>query len=129
MAEVSVDWQDLIQKKRAARAALIPEQWRLPTTVTSKVSPESTHSAFDLLKEAAILTDREIEITEKNTATSLTAKIASGELSSYDVTAAFCKRAALVHQLVRSPSPMRLHSNVCYALSHRGPQLTFFRSI
>ncbi|KAH7325552.1 amidase [Stachybotrys elegans] len=96
------EWQELIQKKRAARDALIPQEWRLPTTITSKVSPESTYSAFDLLKEAALLTDRENDITENNTATSLTAKIASGELSSYDVAAAFCKRAALVHQLTNS---------------------------
>lgn len=98
MAEVN--WQELIQRKRAVRDALIPEEWRLPTTITSKVSPESSHSAFDLLNEAGLLTDREIDITENNTASSITAKIASGKLSSYDVAAAFCKRAALVHQLV-----------------------------
>lgn len=98
MAEVN--WQELIQRKRAVRDALIPAEWRLPTTITEKVSPESSHSAFDLLNEAGLLTDREINITENNTATSLTAKIASGKLSSYDVAAAFCKRAALVHQLV-----------------------------
>lgn len=97
---VEVDWQELIQRKKAARDALIPEELRLPTTITSKVSPESSHSAFDLLNEAALLTDREIDITENNTATSLIAKIALGELSSYEVAAAFCKRAALVHQLV-----------------------------
>jgi amidase len=96
-----VDWQQLIREKRAAREALIPKEWKLPTHITDKVSPESTHSAFDLLNEAALLTARERDITENNTATSLTAKIASGELSSYDVAFAFCKRAAIVHQLVR----------------------------
>jgi amidase len=98
---VQAEWQELIRKKRAARDALIPEEWRLPTIIISKISSESSHSAFELLNEAALLTDREIDITENNTATSLTAKIASGELSSYDVATAFCKRAALVHQLVR----------------------------
>jgi amidase len=99
---VEVNWEELIEKKRARRDALIPEDWRLPTAITSKVSQDSTASAFDLLSEAALLTEREIDITENYTATSITAKIATGELSSYDVAAAFCKRAAIVHQLVRS---------------------------
>ncbi|KAJ4138459.1 hypothetical protein NW768_002293 [Fusarium equiseti] len=99
---VQINWQDLIQEKRAARDALIPEKWKLPADLTRKVSPESTCSAFDLLDEAALLTVREKDITENNTATSLTAKIASGELSSYDVAVAFCKRAAIVHQLTNS---------------------------
>jgi amidase len=99
-----VNWQQLIEKKKAIRDALIPEKWRLPTTITSKVSPESTASAFELLNEAELLTDQEKDITEGYTAVSLTAKIAAGELLSYDVTAAFCKRAAIVHQLVCSPS-------------------------
>lgn len=98
---LSAEWQDLIQKKRAARDALIPKEWRLPESILSRVSKTSTESAFDLLKESAMLTPREVEITEGNTATSLVAKIAKGEVSSYDVAAAFCKRAALVHQLVR----------------------------
>lgn len=97
-----VDWQQLIQQKRAARESLIPEEWKLPSHITTKVSPDSTHSAFDLLDEAALLTDRERDITESNTATSLVAKIAAGELSSYDVAVAFCKRAAVVHQLTNS---------------------------
>lgn len=97
---LSVEWQDLIQKKRAARDALIPKEWRLPESILSRVSKTSMESAFDLLKESAMLTPREVEITEENTATSLIAKIAKGELSSYEVAATFCKRAALVHQLV-----------------------------
>ncbi|KAK0388793.1 hypothetical protein NLU13_5036 [Sarocladium strictum] len=99
---VEVNWAELIQKKRAARDALIPEPWRLPTSITSRVSPESTASAFDLLDEAALLTDKEREITEKYDVAGLTAKIASGELSSVEVATAFCKRAAIVHQLTNS---------------------------
>ncbi|KAF5970661.1 amidase [Fusarium coicis] len=101
-----VDWQQLIEKKRAARDAMIPEKWRLPTTITTKVSPDSRASAFELLNEAGLLTDREKDITENYTAVSLTAKIATGELSSYDVAAAFCKRAAIVHQLTNSLTEM-----------------------
>ena len=97
---VSTEWQELIQKKRVAREALIPKDWRLPDSLTSKVTDQSSHCAFDLLSEAAILSPRQIEITENNTATSLVAKIAAGELSSYDVAEAFCKRAAIAHQLV-----------------------------
>lgn len=97
-------WQELIQKKRATREALIPESWRLPAEIANKVSEESTLSAFDLLNQAALLSDREIDITENNTASTITAKIAAGELSSLEVASAFCKRAAIVHQLVNRNS-------------------------
>jgi amidase len=100
---VSAEWQELIDKKRADRDALIPEEWRFPALVTGQVSEDSPISAFDLLSENvdALLTPSELGITEANTATSLVSKIAAGELSSYEVALAFCKRAALVHQLVR----------------------------
>lgn len=98
---VSADWQALIQQKRTARDERIPKEWRIPETLLSKVSSDSPVSAFDLLKEAALLTPEEVEITEEHDATGLVQKMASGELSAYQVTHAFCKRAAVAHQLVR----------------------------
>lgn len=97
---VSAEWTELIQKKRAARDALIPTEWRLPESILSKVSETSSYSAFELFNESALLTAKEIDITESYTATSLVAKMAKGELSCYDVAYAFCKRAAIAHQLV-----------------------------
>ncbi|KIL93642.1 amidase [Fusarium avenaceum] len=99
---VSADWQALIQQKRTARDERIPKEWRIPETLLSKVSSDSPVSAFDLLKEAALLTPEEVEITEEHDATGLVQKMASGELSAYQVTHAFCKRAAVAHQLTNS---------------------------
>ena len=98
---VSAIWQELIEKKRADRETRIPKDWRLPEAISSKVSPESRLSAFDLLRESALLTPEEIEITEKYDATTLLKLMAASKISCYDVTRAFCKRAAIAHQLVR----------------------------
>lgn len=66
---VSVEWQELIEKKRACRLRLIPKDWCLPEATLRKVSPESSTGAFELLQESTILTLREMEITENYDAT------------------------------------------------------------
>lgn len=58
----------------------IPKKWKAPAKVL-------------------VLTSAQIEITEQ-TATELVVKLASGKLSSIEVTEAFCARAAIAHQLV-----------------------------
>jgi len=50
--------------------------------------------------ESGILSPRELEITNSS-AVDLASELACGRLKSVDVTLAFCKRAALAHQLVR----------------------------
>ncbi|KAJ3536825.1 hypothetical protein NM208_g6489 [Fusarium decemcellulare] len=98
---VSTDWQVLIEKKQADREARIPQDWRLPEAVASKVSPENRISAFDLLEESALLTPAELAITDRHDATTLLDMMATSRITCYDVTQAFCKRAAIAHQLVR----------------------------
>lgn len=50
-------------------------------------------------KISGIMTDVELAITESS-AVDLVTQLADGELTSIAVTTAFCKRAALAHQLV-----------------------------
>jgi len=50
-------------------------------------------------KESGIMSAEELAITESS-ATDLVAQMAAGKLTSVVVTTAFCKRAALAHQLV-----------------------------
>ncbi|KAH6714585.1 amidase signature domain-containing protein [Leptodontidium sp. MPI-SDFR-AT-0119] len=95
----TTDWKALVSAKRADRASRIPKDWTLPESITSKVSSKSPVSAFDLLAETSVLTLREHELTEKYDATALLEKMASKELTSLEVTTAFCKRAALAQQL------------------------------
>lgn len=85
-------WQDLAANKKAHVSDAIPPEWRLKTT-------PSTDSVMSVPKESGILTDQELAITESSAA-DLVKDLASGKLSSVAVTTAFCKRAALAHQLV-----------------------------
>jgi amidase len=97
---VSAEWQRLIDEKRATRDSLIPKEARVSPEITSKVREDAHISAFELLRESNLLTAREIEITEKYDATALLGKLSSGEISSVEVTAAFCKRTAIGIQFV-----------------------------
>lgn len=90
--DVIPSWSEIAAAKVAARDALIPEKWRIPVTDALNV--------IDIPKTCGVLSPGEIEITE-TPAPKLVQKILSEELSSYDVTLAFCKRAAIAQQLVR----------------------------
>jgi amidase len=104
------DWNTLIRQKRALRDSRIPLEWRLPESITSRANRDSSVSAFSLLDETAILTEQERAITGDYDATALLDMLATGTLSSLSVTVAFCKRAAIAHQLVITPVANRVHS-------------------
>lgn len=53
--------------------------------------------------ESGIMTPEELALTEKD-ATGLLRLISEGKLKSYDLTLAFCKRAAIAQQVVRTKS-------------------------
>ncbi|CAG9973279.1 unnamed protein product [Clonostachys byssicola] len=93
------EYQQLVDQKRAKQASLIPPEWRLPKAITDKVSPSSNASAFDLMLEHQILTKEELDITENYTAAALVKSMAAGNLTSLEVTTAFCKRSAVAQQL------------------------------
>src|SRR5688572_22083596 len=97
----SLDWQKLVQAKLSDRQARIPREWHLGQSITSQVHDKSDASAFDLLSQTNILTPREHDITEKYDAATLIKMMATGVVSSLEVTTAFCKRATLAQQLVR----------------------------
>ncbi|KAL1985127.1 hypothetical protein VTN96DRAFT_8256 [Rasamsonia emersonii] len=86
------NWEQIAADKRARIDKSIPPEWKIQN------KPEGD-SFFDFPAKSGILSEKELEITNMP-ATELVAKLASGELKSVDVTLAFCKRAALAHQLV-----------------------------
>lgn len=96
----SVDWQKLIEAKLADRDSRIRPEWRLDERITMQVNHHSTLSAFDLLDQTTFFTEREREITEKHDASTLIQMMATGAISSVEVTTALCKRAAIAQQLV-----------------------------
>ncbi|KAJ5588198.1 amidase signature domain-containing protein [Penicillium hordei] len=93
------NWQALINEKRAFRESQIPLEWRLDEMITSQAHRDNPISAFDLLDQTDILTQHERDMTENYDATALLAQLACGAISSLEVTEAFCKRAAIAHQL------------------------------
>jgi amidase len=100
---ITEDWQALIDQKLIHRASQIPQEWKVSSDLTELVRPDTSTSAFDLLRRTALLSPRELEITETNSAQSLVELLAACQITSLEVTTAFCKRAAIAQQLVRSP--------------------------
>ena len=93
-------WQAIAQEYRAGIAAKIPPSLRLDPAIIYAATLDSSSSVLRVPSSCGLLTPAEIDITENNDAMALLGKIARLELSSYAVTAAFCKRAAIAQQLV-----------------------------
>jgi amidase len=113
-------WQQLARDHRATQNENIPRQWRLGKELLAELTRKSNDESggVDLVATQAVLktnllSAREVEITEHYTAVELLAELSAGKLSSFEVTTAFCKRAALAHQLVRlHPSLIDLGKNL-----------------
>ncbi|KAI7094995.1 amidase [Hortaea werneckii] len=89
-------WQDIAARKQRERADRIPSQWKLPS---SHIPAESRPKLLSVPRECGLLSDQEVDITENYDASALVAALSSGNLKAVDVTTAFCKRAAIAHQL------------------------------
>ncbi len=104
MVESVVPWQEAAAVKRQGRQASIPQEWLLSQSVLEGIplGPESGTNvvALDLPRKSALLDELELAITEDYSCRDLLQKLAAGELTSTQVTLAFCKRSAIAHQLV-----------------------------
>jgi len=96
------DWAALIAAKRKANVDKIPEPWRLAERVLANISQTSTFGVLGVPKSCGILSAEELKLTEEYDATDLTAMLREGKVKSEEVVLAFCKRAAIAHQLVSS---------------------------
>ncbi|KAJ5492991.1 Acetamidase [Penicillium diatomitis] len=85
-------WQELAADKQKRINDSIPQEWRITEL-------PSSDSVFDFPAKSGILSNRELEITAA-TASDLVQQLAQGKLKAVEVTVAFCKRAALAHQLL-----------------------------
>jgi amidase len=94
-------WQQTAASKRATINSLLPAPWKLDQSTLSSLKYKDVTQIPE-----SYLSVREIEITEKYTATDLVAMLSSGALTAVEVTEAFCHRATIAHQLV---SPMLRH--------------------
>ncbi|KAH8892804.1 amidase [Thozetella sp. PMI_491] len=87
-------WQDIGRQKRTIRDTLIPAHWRIDADKHSL-----DINVLDVPSKCGVLNDRELHITSDYDALDLVGKIRSGTFSAEEVTIAFCKRAAVAHQL------------------------------
>jgi amidase len=94
-------WQGIACEAQEVRANSIPKEWMLKTPV-----PETVMNVMDILYNCGIMSKEELDLTDKD-ATELLELLASRKVKSYDVTLAFCKRAAIAQQLVRIYSHVR----------------------
>lgn len=85
-------WEDRAADKRKRIDESIPSEWKIQN------HPQED-SVFDFPAKSGLLSRQEFAITQ-NSASDLVKKLAVGALKAVDVTIAFCKRAALAHQLV-----------------------------
>ncbi|KAJ5731330.1 uncharacterized protein N7483_005838 [Penicillium malachiteum] len=90
------DWLELVARKRNECREKIPKEWILPTEHLNN-SPHLIE--YDAPRRSGLLSELELDITENYTATQLLRKLAVGNVTSLDVTTAFCKRAAIAQQL------------------------------
>ncbi|KAH7140409.1 amidase signature domain-containing protein [Dactylonectria estremocensis] len=106
LSSAAGDWQSKVAEKRVSCQKAIPQAWTLPTSILESL-PASTDLAktkinlmsLDIPRRSGILTERELEITESFNVPSLLEGLASGKLTSLEVTLAYSKRAAIAQQL------------------------------
>lgn len=92
----SPSWEEIGARKRKELSASIPEEWRIPADL---LPSEAEDDVTTWPETCGWFTAKELAITN-STASQLIPKLTSGQLSSEEVTRAFCKRAAAAHQLV-----------------------------
>lgn len=91
------NWQDFVAQKQRECGQKIPREWVLSGDILDR-PPRLLE--YDLPRRSGLLSENELDITENYTASQLLVKLASGRVSSLDVTTAFCKRSAIAQQVV-----------------------------
>lgn len=84
------------QTTQAELRVKVPEEWLLPESMLS-LKPRNV---IPLLKGCGLLTARELGVADIKDAVALLEKIHSKEWSAFEVTVAFCKRAAIAQQML-----------------------------
>ncbi|EEH34306.2 acetamidase [Paracoccidioides lutzii Pb01] len=109
-AELS--YKAIARKKLEQLNSRIPQEWQLSSQwiPAGMLSPEESVmvtnkyeavNVMDVPRNCGLLKPKELQITERLDVKGLLHEIASGKLSAREVSEAFCKRAAISHQLTR----------------------------
>ncbi|KAI3537871.1 amidase [Colletotrichum filicis] len=102
-----MEWEAIASRHRLEQQRNIPQEWRISDDQLAKLRGKGTAEegrliAQDVARKSALLTGKELDITECYNARELLDKIHHKKLTSEEVAVAFCKRAALAQQLVRT---------------------------
>ncbi len=84
-------WQSIRARKQAERQSRIPSEWLLSSDLLPSDSDQSALNVIEIPRTCGLLSQKELEITEKYDATALAAEIRAGRLKCVEVTEAFCK--------------------------------------
>lgn len=87
-------WESIAAQKKKVQTEAIPKEWLLKS-----LPPASQLDVRGVPASCGILTAKELEITEKHDATSLTLALRERQYTAVEVATAFCKRAAIAQQL------------------------------
>jgi amidase len=87
-------WKEIVRERRAKQLEQIPTAWLL-----SPAQKDSSKNVRKIIHSCGILSPKELELTDMTDVRPLLKKLASGDISSLEVTMAFCKRAAIAQQV------------------------------
>lgn len=93
---MSSKWEQISAKARQKVLDDIPADWKIPE---DKLPGGDVLDVTDVAASSGLLSEQELAITD-SLATGIVANIANGDWKAEEVTVAFCKRAALAHQVV-----------------------------
>ncbi|KAK4934656.1 hypothetical protein LTR10_024140 [Elasticomyces elasticus] len=109
-SRADINVEDVVARKRAHRQACIPQEWLL-SEATVKLYAAHPIQIFKSPLVEQVLTPRDLEITNTNEdATDRVEHIHSGRISCLETVLAFCKRAAIGHQLTNCLSEIMFDS-------------------
>ncbi|KAB8079521.1 alpha-glucosidase [Aspergillus leporis] len=112
MPDSTPSYPAIAQRKQAHLDSQIPPEWKLPASLIppgmlsledSITEPKQYQrvNVMSIPKLSGLLTSKELEITENWDIRGLLRVIAEKKFTAEDVVKAFCKRAAIAHQLTR----------------------------
>ena len=101
--KMELDWTDIAAKAQTKLRNSIPAEYRIPL---DKLPPEDQLDVTGFPAKCGLMSELELKITESY-ATEIVGAVAAGEWTAVEVTKAFCKRAAIAHQVVSHPASPR----------------------
>lgn len=74
------DWQSISAKKREQRDSKIPKEWSLSESILKDISQDANFGVLDVPRTCGIMSEKEVELTEKYDASDLLGMLGSGDV-------------------------------------------------